>query len=261
MIFIKKKNSEKIFQEKKEGLSFSRFEIKFILNNKTSISIQEKIQKFMDLDGYAKNIASKQYFVRSLYYDNDNFNNFNEKADGLKIRHKFRIRTYSKNKNKFSITYLEKKGRYNERTFKIRKKILVSQLDKFYNNSKNFKLSSEYNNDPLINEFIVDTYKKLIKPKVVIDYNRKPFINRLGNYFRLTFDSNIVANASNNLFNLKNKTKKVIPGFEILEVKFDRTIPPWFQKLIQSFELQKVSVSKYVLGCESAGLAYDYEGR
>ena len=52
-----------------------------------------------------------------------------------------------------------------------------------------------------------------------------------------------------------------IPGYDILEVKFDNTMPPWFQKIIQSFQLNNVSVSKFALGIESSGLSYDYEGR
>ena len=55
--------------------------------------------------------------------------------------------------------------------------------------------------------------------------------------------------------------KQTIPGYEILEVKFDRTIPPWFQKIIQTYNLKRLSVSKFVLGCETTELAYDYEGR
>ena len=47
-----------------------------------------------------------------------------------------------------------------------------------------------------------------------------------------------------NLFPNHNFTKLTIPGYEILEVKFDRTIPPWFQKIIQSFELKRLSVSR-----------------
>ena len=103
--------------------------------------------------------------------------------------------------------------------------------------------------------------KKKIKPKVIIDYSRKPFINKHGNYFRLTFDNNLSSTISKNLFSSDHQSKKTIPGYEILEVKFDRTIPPWFQKVIQSFELNRLSVSKYVLGCETSKLAYDYEGR
>ena len=254
-------NNLKGYQKKKDNLSFSRFEIKYILDIKTSISIQNIIKDFMILDGYAKFMSNNKYFVRSLYFDNDYFDNFKEKVDGLKIRHKFRIRTYSEKKNEYSIIYLEKKGRFNERTYKIRTKIELDQLDMILNSNEMFKLYNSNINSPILSEFIIDTYKKKIKPKVIIDYFRKPFINKHGNYFRLTFDNNLSSTISKNLFSSDHQSKKTIPGYEILEVKFDRTIPPWFQKVIQSFELNRLSVSKYVLGCETTKLAYDYEGR
>ena len=253
-------NNKKIFQ-KNDGLSFSRFEIKYILNTKTSNDIQKIIKDFMILDGYAKFMSNNQYFVRSLYFDNDNYDNFNEKVDGLKIRHKFRIRTYLKERSDSSIIYLEKKGRLNERTYKIRNKIEFDQLDIILKKKDIFKLHNTNINMPLLSEFIIDSYKKRIKPKVIIDYFRKPFINKRGNYFRLTFDNNLSSTISKNLFSSQHQSKKTIPGYEILEVKFDRTIPPWFQKVIQNFQLKRLSVSKYVLGCETCGLAYDYEGR
>ena len=122
-------DNKKKFQKKNDSY-FSRFEIKYILSAKTSAIIQKIIKEFMILDGYAKFFSDNQYFVRSLYFDNDYYDNFKEKVDGLKIRHKFRIRTYSEKKNESSIIYLEKKGRFNERTYKIRTKIELDQLDK-----------------------------------------------------------------------------------------------------------------------------------
>jgi len=253
-------DNKKKFQ-KKNDLYFSRFEIKYILTAKTSAIIQKIIKDFMILDGYAKFFSDNQYFVRSLYFDNENYDNFKEKVDGLKIRHKFRIRTYSKEKSDSSIIYLEKKGRFNERTYKIRNKIEFDQLNTILNDSDIFKLKKNNINNILINQFIIDYFKKKIKPQVIIDYYRKPFINKNGNYFRLTFDNNLSSTISKSLFYPDHQSKKTIPGYEILEVKFDRTIPPWFQKVIQSFELKRLSVSKYVLGCETSKLAYDYEGR
>ena len=95
----------------------------------------------------------------------------------------------------------------------------------------------------------------------MIDYHRKPFINNSGMYFRLTFDSDLKATHTNNLYTTKNNWYKCIPGYEILEVKFDLTVPAWFQKIIQSYQLKRLSVSKFVLGLEHTKLARDFEGR
>ena len=258
---INSQNKLKVFQKKKEGLSFSRFEIKYVLSKELSKIIQNKISIFMSLDDFARDFQNNEYFVRSLYFDSDKFNNFHQKTDGLKIRYKFRIRTYSKELDDSSVLFLEKKGRYNERTYKVRKKINNQNYKIFINEENKMNLSTDYNKDPLIDQFIFDYYKKKIKPKVIIDYFRKPYINKTGVYFRLTFDSQLNSIANKNLFPENHQFIKTIPGYEILEVKFDRTIPPWFQKIIQSYDLKRLSVSKFVLSCEATKLAYDFEGR
>ena len=87
-----------------------------------------------------------------------------------------------------------------------------------------------------------------------------PLINKNGLYFRLTFDSDIKACSSNNIFSRDNSWKICIAGNDILEVKFDFTIPPWFHRIIQSYQLKRISVSKFVIGMEASNLAHDYEG-
>ena len=59
---------------------------------------------------------------------------------------------------------------------------------------------------------------------------------------------------------VKNSWKSCIAGNDILEVKFDFTIPPWFHRIIQSYQLKRISVSKFVIGMEASNLAHDYEG-
>ncbi len=249
-------------QIKKDNHIFSRFEIKYILNKKNSKSIQNEIKNFMTYDGYIdKKKKEKKYYVRSIYFDNNQFLNFNEKVDGLKIRHKYRIRTYSNKFYRETKLFLEQKGRNNERTYKIRSKINKKDLQLFFNKKKIFNLNKKYKKFHLFEKFVFDSYRKNLSPNVIIDYDRRPFINNTGIYFRLTFDSNLRACISDVLFKKIYNWKSCIDGFEILEVKFDRTIPAWFQKIIQSFELRRVSVSKYVLGLEATGLAEDYEGK
>ena len=46
-------------------------------------------------------------------------------------------------------------------------------------------------------------------------------------------------------------------GYTILEVKFDRSIPPWFPRIIQNYDMQRLSVSKFVLGMEACNIAHD----
>ena len=248
----------KKFQLKKDNQIFSRFEFKYIINKNLSKVIQQEVKNFTTNDDFTK--KKDKYLVRSLYFDNNIFTNFKEKIDGIKNRHKFRIRTYSMKKNELVPMYLEMKGRDNQRTFKNRTKIEIDDLKSFCGNKDLFHLKKKYLDNKLINQFIFDFYRKKILPKVIIDYNRKALLSKNGLYFRLTFDSDIKASSSQDLFEKNHNWKECISGNDILEVKFDLNIPPWFHRIIQNYQLKRISVSKFVLGMEYANLAHDYEG-
>tara|TARA_Y100000741_G_scaffold356956_1_gene334228 strand:- start:563 stop:1315 length:753 start_codon:yes stop_codon:yes gene_type:complete len=248
----------KKIQIKRDNQIFSRFEFKYIIKKNISESIKNEVKNFTKIDAHIEN--KDKYLVRSLYFDNDLFSSFNEKIDGIKNRHKFRIRTYVDHKDLKTPLFLEIKGRNNQRTYKVRTKIEKDDLNVFCKQKNIFELKKKYLNNKLIEQYVFDTYRKRITPKVLIDYNRLPLMSKNGLYFRLTFDSDIKACISNDIFDSSNNWKPCIPGNDILEVKFDFTIPPWFHRIIQSYELKRISVSKFVLGLEATNLAHDFEG-
>ena len=242
---------------------FSRFEMKYIIRKSISESIQKEIRNFMVYDGYANKELKKNYFVRSLYFENNNYSNFNEKVDGVKLRHKYRIRTYSNKLDKNTPIFLELKGRENERTYKIRFFIKQDDLNLFFEKKNYFKLKKNYSDNYLIEQFIFDCYRKNLSPKILVDYNRTPYINKSGLYFRLTFDNNIFSLSNSSLYStgLNSGWKECLAGFTILEVKFESSIPAWFQRIIQSYQLQIRSISKFVIATDTLGLASDFEGK
>ena len=129
---------------------FLRYEFKYFMSSKISQEIFRQSLNFMSIDNFALKNKNQKYLVRSLYFDNDCFSHFNEKADGIKNRHKFRIRTYSDQFNKDSIFYLEQKGRDNESTYKVRTKIYKDDLDLFFDKKDLFKLKKKYPENYLI---------------------------------------------------------------------------------------------------------------
>ena len=242
---------------------FSRFEMKYIIRKSISESIQKEIRNFMIYDEYANKELKKNYFVRSLYFENNNYSNFNEKVDGVKLRHKYRIRTYSNKLDKNTPIFLELKGRENERTYKIRFFIEQNDLNLFFEKKNYFKLKKTYLDNYLIEQFIFDCYRKNLSPKILVDYNRTPYINKSGLYFRLTFDNNIISLSNSSLYStgLNSGWRECLAGFTILEVKFESSIPAWFQRIVQSYQLQIRSISKFVIAADTLGLASDFEGK
>ena len=238
--------------------SFSRYEFKFLLDKKKSDLIESESKHFMKFDENVSKKFDNRYFVRSLYFDNINSTNFYEKVDGMKIRKKYRLRTYSKTNNASTKIFLVMKGRTNQRTYKNRTQINSNDLEIFFNKKKYPDLLKIYGrNNLVINNFLYDTYRKDIFPRVLIDYKRRPYINYNGLNFRLTFDSEIMSSKTDQLFDEKNLLcwEECRAGYTVLEVKFERSITPWFHRIIQNYNLERLSVSKFVMGIEQSKIA------
>lgn len=236
---------------------FHRYEFKYVLNTDVALNIQREIEHFMNYDGYIHEELDNAYLVRSLYFDNIFASNFYEKIDGVRYRTKFRLRTYSKINDKSSPMFLEQKGRHLNRVFKNRCSIKVEDLENFYSESNFSELQNTYENE-VIEDFIFQAYKKKLKPRVLVDYIRKPFTSNYDSNFRITFDSSIISKESMYLFPDENyRNIQSLPGYVIMEVKFHRRIPAWFHRILQTYNLSRVSISKFVLGMTSTNLAID----
>ena len=75
--------------------------------------------------------------------------------------------------------------------------------------------------------------------------------------FRLTIDQDIIVSRSSKLFNSYNRRINSLLDHSILEIKFSRRIPSWFHKIIMGYNLQRISISKFVLGIKYTKLAQD----
>ena len=241
----------------KENQILYRYEFKYILNKKISDQIEKEARNFMIYDGHVNKELNNKYFVRSLYFENNFSSNFYEKVDGMKIRRKYRLRTYSNFFDPKVPIFFEVKGRISERTYKKRINIKNKYLNLFLSQSQNFNLLNLYPNNEMIINFIFDSFRKNLKPLILVDYKRRPYINKFGLYFRLTFDTNLLSSKTNNLFSNDKYSSwlECKAGYTILEVKFDRSIPAWFHRIIQCYNLKRESISKFVLGMSSCGLA------
>ena len=139
---------------------FLRYEFKYFMSSKISDEIFNQSLNFMNIDNYAQFNKDNKYLVRSLYFDNDDYNNFFEKVDGIKIRKKFRLRSYDKQLNSKIPIFLEMKGRVHDRI--IKKRLLIDRNDlKYFEKLNNLEeLYKKYNKNTLIKDFIYDVKKK-----------------------------------------------------------------------------------------------------
>ncbi len=248
----------------KTRLHFSRYELKYLLAKAQRDEIEKELQVFLDLDPYVAEQPDSKYLVRSLYYDNEAMVCYYEKIDGMMERSKFRVRTYSDCQDD-TAEFLEIKGRHNALVFKHRSKLASKPPDDPAAESFSFDATTRrvlrhLESGSLRCRFLRDLYRKELKPIILVDYFRRPYLSKVDPEFRLTFDDSLACTVTPHLFPRRfENSRRILPGFTILEVKFRTFVPRWFHRVIQSFELRRVSISKYCAAVEACRLAAKLE--
>ena len=104
----------------------------------------------------------------------------------------------------------------------------------------------------MLDEFLIKRNNSLMRPKVLVEYVRTPYIYTLGNV-RVTFDKNIAASGSvEELFSKDITRISVFPsGHHVLEVKYDDYLPETIAGCLDTGHLNRSSVSKYYI-CRKA---------
>lgn len=235
-------------ENNKPKLDFLRFEFKYLLSDGMRSEFEPDLNYFMELDPFVKLQKKNRYMVRSLYFDDASYRHYYEKTDGLLHRTKFRLRTYTDDPAELCATFLEIKGRHNNLVFKHRAQVQrVLERDFSVSGSnliRNVLDKTDISN--VKNRFENDIYRLDIKPVMLVDYLRRAYISKYDPEFRVTFDSHIKGTPTSLLypFNI-GYGKNAIGNKTVMEVKFRYRVPSWFHKLIQAYELHRVSVSKY----------------
>lgn len=211
-----------------------RKEIKFEINREEYDNINKKLNEITDK---SQSIIKKEYYnVKSIYFDNIYNSLLQENIDGLMYREKYRIRMYSNcNKNIF----LEKKIKKEDNIFKFREKLSEQDVIKICNN----EIDSFINETQLKKDFYINTKTKLLKPKMIIEYDRIAYEHDLTKA-RITLDSNL--KKDENIFNFFNENKNSSDIYKyILEVKYEDVIPKFILEFLK-INMQRRKSSKYV---------------
>ena len=87
---------------------FNRREIKYLVDRTTRTALTEDLKALMRPDSYSQ--EGGRYYVRSLYFDTDQYLAYHEKLAGAAIRHKLRIRAYGINPRDSTYVRLEVKS-------------------------------------------------------------------------------------------------------------------------------------------------------
>ena len=213
-----------------------RHEWKHEISYADLLAIRQRLRAVAESDPHAE---GGRYLIRSLYFDNLDDKALREKIDGVNLREKFRIRYYN---GDTSVIHLEKKSRRAGLGTKFSAALSREEAQRIVNGDPDWMMDS---GRPLVQELYCKMRWQGLRPKVIVDYTREPFIYRPGNV-RVTFDYDIRTGLSCTDF--LNPDCVTIPAGDapiLLEVKWDAFLPNIIRDAVQTPGRHAEAFSKY----------------
>lgn len=227
-----------------------RYELKYLVSERQAASIRDFIQGYVDPDQFNDRLE-KGYYVCSIYLDNPSLSIYRQTVRGQKNRFKLRARYY--NNDPHGPVFLEIKRRENDA---VRKSRVAATREGAQLVFRGHRLQPDHLFKPRDNNAAFQTLdafyrlrdRLMAEPLTFVCYRREAFTSPENNHVRVTFDRNLAAQRF-----IPGKPLTIPRDFYwpkisgvILELKFTDRFPNWMGELVRAFDLQRVSIPKYV---------------
>lgn len=227
-----------------------RHEWKYLINGAETAWMRGRLESLFQLDSHAKDGG---YMIRSLYFDDYWNSSFEEKDMGILSRKKYRIRTYNCSDENIKLERKKKVGGY---IYKEDAPLTRQEVEWILEGRYDFLLKSPHS---LCREFYIECISHVMRPRVIVDYEREPWIMDEGTV-RITFDSDV--RAALDMEDFFDEGLAVLPVLEpgkmVMEVKFTELLPQIVRDVIPVSAQEFTAVSKYVLCCEKTRYLNDF---
>jgi len=226
-------------QDKRAALP-ARHELKYFIHPAELEALRRKLRPLMRLDSHCR--GGKGYLIRSLYFDDVDNSAYEDKNAGVMHRDKYRIRIYNHSDAEI---FLERKRKLGDLIQKSSVQITRRLCEQLMSGDPRGMYRA---GNPLLQDMYVQMRTKLLRPAVIVDYEREAYLHPAENV-RITFDMNLRSGlSSTELFNPDVATVSPLDGdMQILEVKFDNYLPDHIRRMLADTHVDRSAVSKYVL--------------
>lgn len=217
-----------------------RHELKYVCTVPQMKIVESRVRPLLRLDPHTGQAG--RYSIRSVYFDDEWNSCYLENEDGTDPREKFRIRIYNASDEKIT---LELKQKRRGMTRKLSCPLGREQCRRILRGEM---LEDDVELAPLLRKFVLQQKGRNLMPKVIVEYERVPYIFKLGNV-RVTLDENIVSSSQTEHFlDSDFRRRPVMPaGQHVLEIKYDEFLPDSVRQVLALETLQRTSFSKYYL--------------
>lgn len=227
---------------------WQRREYKYLLTADQYRQLSRYLQsRGLKPDKYSAGTKNNSYYVASLYLDTPDYQAYWDKQYGVKIRTKYRLRTYEHRGTASTPIYWEIKKKYGDFFKKNRTAKSWSKTKQWLAGRLGLSRLGE------VADFYLAVATKNLQPLLLISYWREPWLDPKHPDLRLTFDSNIQAAPTADLFS-RHRLADVFPNQYILEIKFSGPVPGYVVEFCRLNSLSRQSLSKYCRGLEACGI-------
>ncbi|MGT2711542.1 polyphosphate polymerase domain-containing protein [Streptococcus oriscaviae] len=217
---------------------FKRIESKYIVDVATFALLEKDLLKHMVADDYAKST------ITNIYFDNEHFEMIQDSIAKKNGREKIRMRVYDAKPTANSQAFLEIKKKENKVGFKYRLTSNPVSVTNYIEKGiadvtiKDEKVTTEL-------EMLRERYGT-IKPKMYIYYDRVSYRGKEDRKVRLTIDKNLLYRDVD-VAVTKGKFGRPLldPNKMIMEIKVPEALPDWLAALLDKYQIEKQSFSKY----------------
>ena len=247
-LMVRRGDWEMVDQHK---LQSSRYELKHLIGESRAQAIRSYVRMYLSPDQHMKPDQPLGYRVSSLYLDSSKFKLYQQTTAGMRNRFKLRIRFYDDNPE--SPAFLEIKRRQNTVILKQRAQVTREAVmrvlkgaapdpDMLFEDRWDAKSLNALHNFCRLRDEIGAI------GKTYVAYLREAYVNPESDHVRVTFDRQLQGGSYESETPLKLPPFLTDAGSDlvILELKFTDRFPGWMAELVRSFNLQSISVPKYI---------------
>ena len=175
------------------------------------------------------------YNIRSLYFDTLNDDDFNDKVDGLELRHKIRLRCYDPHAGYAMLEMKQKEGQYQKK-----RSLRMGREDAKRLVKGDYTPLLHYH-EPFARECYGLMNWQCYRPKAVVEYRRHAYIAKEADF---------------DIFSPELLQYPVLDPYNaVLEVKYNGFLLSYIKDLVNEADRSEFSTSKYCLA-RSIGLRY-----
>ncbi|HFU4501090.1 TPA: polyphosphate polymerase domain-containing protein [Streptococcus suis] len=217
---------------------FKRKETKYIVDKETFALLEKDLQRHMVSDEFATST------ITNIYFDNEDFDMIQDSIAKKNGREKIRMRIYDAQPSASSQAFLEIKKKENKIGYKYR---LTSNPLSVTNYIEKGLVDKTITDEMVTSELeILRERYGTIKPKMYIYYDRVAYKGIEDKKIRLTIDKNLLyrdyhVSATDGKFG----EALLDPDKVIMEIKVPEQLPDWLLDLLEKYQLEKQSFSKY----------------